>query len=160
MPYMANILLLTSIWVATFPINHQPSSPCMTIAIATPKEIYKLGEPVHLDIVFSNPGTTPIQIWRSPGSGQGELYSDVDVTYFGKRLIPTAYERGIEAGRVGPTSRIGSSIVAGNNAKDGMTLNRLFDLNKIGRYTVQIRHRGNGDPTAEGTSNIATFEIK
>ncbi len=158
MNYGASIIVCISTLAPFVSVSSSP--PVLSITIRSSKTVYAVGEPVPLNIVFSNPTTTPIQIWRSPGSSQGELYSDVDVTYLGKRLFPTPYERGIEAGQVGPTSRIGSSIVAGKTAKDGMTLNRLFDLNKIGRYTVQIRHRDHGDPTAVGTSNTATFEIK
>ncbi len=63
------------------------------------------------------------------------------------------------SGQVAPGSRILSMVVAGTGAKDGMTSNRLFELDKIGHYTTQIRYKANGDPAGVSTSNIATFEI-
>lgn len=52
------------------------------------------------------------------------------------------------------------SAEAGKNVHDAMTLNKLFDLNKAGRYTAQVRYRDDTNPAAVGGSNTATFDVK
>ncbi len=51
-------------WVATIalalPASSQSPHPTLTITLRTEQAVYKVGEPVVLDIVFSNLTTTPI----------------------------------------------------------------------------------------------------
>lgn len=54
-------------------------------------------------------------------------------------------------------SRVLTSVQA---AKNGTTLNKLFDLSKPGQYTVQIHYKDDDDPAKASTSNLAAFEVK
>ncbi len=149
---------------STVSISSRTPQPKLIITIQTEQAAYTIGEPVLLDIVFSNLTPAPIYIWRSPGvqpgSRQGELYSDVYITRSGEPLQPTAYEINARAGQALFVSRVLDTAKGGKNVKDAMTLNKLFDLNKAGRYTVQIRYRAGDDPAAASTSNLARFEVK
>ena len=135
-------------------------SPVLSISISTSKAIYPVGEPVYLKIVFSNHSETPIAVWVSPNATQAELFDEVNVSRSGTCLEPSAYEQAAQSHQMVMLSRTQYGVSAGNDAKDGMTLNKLFDLNKPGKYIVQIKCRDKGYATAAGTSNITTFEIR
>lgn len=99
-------------------------------------------------------------VWASPGANRAELYDEVTVSRSGTSLKPSAYEQAAQSHKMVIVSRIQYKVFAGNDVKDGMTLNKLFDLDKPGKYTVQIKCRDKGYATAAGTSNVATFEIR
>lgn len=158
MNYGAFMIVCIGMLVPFVPVNSSP--PVLSITISTSKTVYAVGEPVPLNIVFSNSTTIPISAWVSPNATQAELFDEITVSRSGTSLKPTAYEQAAQSHQMVMLSRTQYKVSAGSDAKDGMTLNKLFDLNKPGKYTVQIKCRDTGYATAAGTSNVATFEIK
>ena len=152
------VFVCTSLVASAMSVSNP--SPTLSITISTSKAIYKLGELIHLDIVYSNPTITPIGVWAAPGANRAELYDEVTVSRSGKSLKPSAYEQAAQSHNMVIVSRIQYKVFAGSDVKDGMTLNKLFDLDKPGKYTIQVKGRDTGHETAASTSNVAIFEVK
>jgi hypothetical protein len=146
----------------------QPKQPAFSITINAPDVISAGSEP-KLSIVLKNTSDHEIMLGRSVQPDQGELHHDVEVRDDKGDLAPeTEYHRKIKGrlptipGKAPPPPNVSSVIFIpmkpGETRKDDLTLSKLYDLGKPGKYTIQLS-RFDEDTKAVVKSNTITVNV-
>lgn len=125
-------------------------APSFSMTISTAQIVFKTGTDVKLEIIVKNISDHDVGVDKSPGENSGESHNKVEV--FDDKGIPvreTGYKRALEgnggydevSGRIiipmGSTMTI--FLKPGETLKDGITVNKLYYLDKPGKYTIQCQ---------------------
>jgi len=146
----------------------QPKQPAFSIAISAPDLISAGSEP-KLSIVLKNTSDHEIMLGRSVQPDHGELHHDVEVRDDKGDLAPeTEYHRKIKGrlpatpGKAPPPPNVWSDILTsikpGETRNDDLTISKLYDLSKPGKYTIQVS-RFDEDTKAVVKSNTITVNV-
>jgi hypothetical protein len=146
----------------------QPKQPAFSIAISAPDVISAGSEP-KLSIVLKNTSDHEIMLGRSVQPGHGELHHDVEVRDDKGDLAPeTEYHRKIKGrlsatpGKAPPPPNVRSDIFIpmkpGETRNDDLTISKLYDLSKPGKYTIQVS-RFDEDTKGVVKSNTITVSV-
>ena len=116
-------------------------NPPFSLAITVADQSVKLGTQVRVTITLKNNSGHDIAINRSSVPGEAEFhYSVLLLDDDGKPVPGTKYWR-ILQGKEHETyteNVLSVTIHPNEGAKDDFTLNKLFDLSKPGKYTLQV----------------------
>jgi hypothetical protein len=139
------------------------SADPLSISISTPNSTVELGSPVQIDIVAKNVSASPIRISKTVAEDRAELDFEVIVR---KRddgdAKETRWGRRIH-GKDAEDAHSGMSIVSGDLPTGGVMkettfVDRIYDLNALGQYTIRIEKRA-PDHTLLGKSNTLTITV-
>jgi hypothetical protein len=135
------------------------AEPWFSVNISTPDETTKVGSNVVLYLVFVN-NTGKDLYTGAGGPGRGGPVFDLDVRDSRHDPVPeTAY--GLRMQGKDPHPFAGSvfraTVPPGGTIKEGLSLNKEYDLSKAGKYTVQLVER---HPAVRAVrSNIVTITV-
>jgi hypothetical protein len=146
----------------------QPKQPAFSITISAPDVISAGSEP-KLSIVLKNTSDHKIMLTRSLQTDRGELHHDVEVRDDKGDLVPEMeYHQKLKGrlpatpGKAPPPPIVGSDIFVtmkpGETRNDDLTISKLYDLSKPGKYTIQVSRF---DETAKAVvkSNTITVNV-
>jgi len=115
-----------------------------SLTIGTPQQVVKAGSEVRVDVVLKNTSDHEITLLRSPGTGRGELEFESDVlSEKGNPASQTKYGHGLKKSGLDAVegSRIMFRLQPGETYEDSMSLNKLYDLSKPGKYRIELHKR-------------------
>lgn len=108
-----------------------PQKPSVAVLIETPTSTVRSGVAIRIDVTITNLTGHEVEVARSPG--QAEAANHVKVTDSDGRMLPR--KRRAPGGGIS-----GIPLDPGKSVRDSFVLNDFVDLNKPGRYTVQVYH--------------------
>jgi hypothetical protein len=145
-----------------------------SITITTPMDVFKAGAEIRANIVFKNTSDRVISLPRSPAEDRGEIFCDIEMRNADGKVVPeTKYYRALNGksnveteskpnAKFEPVTFHGSIVVfdlkPGETLKDGLILNKLFDLTVPGKYSIRVQRRDDATKSLV-TSNTATVTI-
>lgn len=135
-------VVLANSWPAE--LRAAAQTPPLSLSISAAESVVKAGSDVRVDIAITNVSQHEITFLRTPGVGRGELDAELEVTdEHGNATQMTKYweslkKYGIE--RV-EGSRISIVLKPGESFKTSVALNKLYDLNRAGNYTIYAKKR-------------------
>jgi hypothetical protein len=138
------LLLFVSVIAAVQLMAQSAQEPPFSLTISTPQEIVKAGSEVRVDVVLRNTSDHEITLLRSPGTGRGELEFESDVLgEKGNLASQTKYGQQLKKSGLNAVegSRIMFRLQPGETYEDSMSLNKLYDLSKPGKYKIQLHKR-------------------
>ncbi|HKW58073.1 MAG TPA: hypothetical protein VJN42_12015 [Candidatus Acidoferrum sp.] len=139
--------LLIILFAATFPQNFaasQRGAAPFSVTVKTSQDNVKAGSEIGIRIILQNTSATDLSMARSNGVSQGESHYLIDVRDSSGLTAPeTEYERRITGKENGKRTVIyGSDIFftlkPHETLEDEALLNKLYDLRRPGKYTVQV----------------------
>lgn len=138
-----------------------------SLTISTGRTEFHPGEQVNVRVTLKNISERPLLAAKLTPPGAADLHYKTYVydesgslaseTKYGKMLRTDKGENGKETVIVENGGML-RYLKAGESAEEDMTLNKLFDLSKPGKYTVQVQGRGDTEGLAK--SNVITIVIK
>jgi hypothetical protein len=118
-----------------------------SITISTPNLIVKAGSQVRITIIVKNITDRKVPVMQSNGVDEGEFNYDLDIRdEQGKQAPETNELRSLRGEPDEHGHRHASYIVSeityylkpGETLQDGIIANKLYDLSKPGKYTIQV----------------------
>jgi hypothetical protein len=109
-------------------------NPPVTVTITTPTPVTKSGAEIRIDVTVVNTSDNTIKIVKAPGpDGHADAANQVEVYDAEGNKIPLAHRQMWISRKTVP-------VEPGKSYVDYLTLSKLFDLSKPGKYTVTVRH--------------------
>jgi hypothetical protein len=145
------------------PASPRKPNPPFSLAIAVADQPVQLGTQVRVTITLKNNSDYDIAFDSSSVPGEAEFhYSVLLLDDDGKPVPETKYSR-ILQGKEHETyteNVLSVTIQPNEEAKDDFVLNKLFDLSKPGKYTLQVA-RGIPETLGKGLvkSNVLSLVI-
>jgi hypothetical protein len=130
-----------------------------SLSIETQPQTAKLGEDIHLRIALTNTSSSEIRFAEVPGDPPpGEFVYKIEVRDSkGQSVRLTEYGRKFNGVLPVRGSRVTHVLQPGQSVIDDVTLNKLYDLAKPDKYTVEVtrqipEHLGKGTIRANSTT--------
>jgi hypothetical protein len=134
-------LIFCSFICAICPGSPRNPNPPFSLAITVADQSVKLGTQVSVTITLKNNSGQDLAFDKSSASGEAEFhYSVLLMDHDGKPVPETRYWRILQGkDHEAFTENVLSVAIHPNEeAKDDFVLNKLFDLRKPGKYTLQV----------------------
>jgi hypothetical protein len=143
--------------------------PSLSMTISTTPIVVNAGTDVKIEIIIKNISDHDVGVDKSPGENSGEKHTKVEVRDDkGKLVRETGYKRALEgnggydevSGRIiiPMGSNMGVLLKPGETVKDGLSVNKLYYLDKPGKYTIQCQ-RFEDESSTWVKSNTITITV-
>jgi hypothetical protein len=135
--------------------------PSFSVTIGTAQEAVKPGSTVMVQILYKNTSDHAITLPRSPSPEQGEFLNVIEMRdQMNKRAAETDYGKCLrESGGEGDMTVVVFTLQPGETLKDGVLLNKMYDLSRPGKYTIQVL-KTDPDNRTTAKSNKLTITVK
>jgi len=131
----------------------------MSVTISGPAEAVKVGSQVKIKVVLKNISSHELGISKAVGPGEFDYELDIRDDK-GIKVAHTKYGRDIspeEGGGISDNTII-VPLPPGGTETNTITISKIHDMSRPGRYTVQVR-RYEGDSKSWINSNTITVTI-
>lgn len=136
----------------------QTQEPVITIS-TSPSDV-KLGQPVELHVVLSNPTRHAFSIFKSPGGINGEVHYYVKVTGPGGGAASlTHYGEAIRNKQVMTIARIRYTVNPGESVEETINASHMFKFDVVGEYRIQVQRESPLDSKTTLKSNVLVVTI-
>ena len=141
---LAILLTLPLVCAAQGAPTSTPAEPWFTVSITAPEAVVTVGSDVKLKVVFVNRTDKDIHYAGAGGSARNGPAFETDIRDSeGKAVSET--RQGLKLHGKDPHPWAGSVFAAtahpGEKIEEQLLLNDEYDLNKPGKYTIQVRER-------------------
>lgn len=113
--------------------------PSFSLTVSLPRSTVKSGSDMEVDVTTKNISHKDIEVGKVVGTAEANY--EIEVTDSrGKPAVPTRYERMLRGGPPATdhhSSMIGS-LSPGQTMQEHFYANQLFELDKPGKYTIQV----------------------
>jgi hypothetical protein len=113
--------------------------PSFSLTVSLPHSVVKSGSDMEVDVTMTNISHKDIEVSKVVGTAEANY--EIEVTDSeGKPAAPTRYERMLrgEPPATDHHSVIISSLKPGQTMQEFFYANQLFDMDKPGKYTIQV----------------------
>jgi len=120
------------------------AKPAFSLGVSTDRDVYKINSEIRVRIILTNISDREINIERELGTSAGEFNYDVEVRLENGTMASSTKYHKILKGEPGAGSMIivSSTIIfpikPTEVVEDGITINKLFDMDKVGKYQIQV----------------------
>ena len=150
------------------------TKPAISLNLSTVHTVIQAGSEIDLDILITNVSSKEILVSKSPARDNGDSRFDVSVrdangvaapqTDYSKALHGIQQHKdtghkGAEVVMIPMGSNISVPLQPGDSMKDRIVLNRLYDLETPGTYSVQVSRYDQVSRTMV-QSNTITIQVK
>jgi hypothetical protein len=120
----------------------------ISVAISAASDVVKLGSELRINVVVTNIASSKRILRRSSGKAEGEFINTVFVRDdHGNIQTKTKYHHVLKGENTGngPQDVIRRSMISvpvepGESVAEQIIVNKLYDLSKPGKYTIQVEH--------------------
>lgn len=139
-------------------------NPTISVTITAISDVVKLGSEVRIKVTVTNKSDRDKWLGTSSGKSQGEVLNLVDVRdEQGNAPTRTKYHRVLRGENAGDHPQevmkrdvVGSLTKPGESVTEEIILNKLYDLNKSGKYEIQVEHE---DPETKALVKSNTITV-
>jgi hypothetical protein len=161
---MSILFLITTLLVTQSADTRASKPPAISVKISAASDIFKVGSELRIKILITNRTDHEMLLGRPAGKpGQAEFLNLIDVRdEKGNAVAKTEYYRQISGEEVaigGISVSVSSTHVRpGESVEEEAILNKLYNLDKAGKYTIQTQ-RDDPDSKALVKSNTITVTV-
>jgi len=141
-------LLLTAFLALQVSSPAKAPRPAISVTLSSVSSELKLGSEVRLKIAVTNTSDHDLRLTRSSGKDQGEFLNRFEVHEDqGNSVVKTRYYRNIRGEKAENEELqevfeevVTLSLKPGESLTEEVILNKLYILDKPGKYTIQVDH--------------------
>jgi hypothetical protein len=151
-------------------ISYAADWPPFSITLSSPHDTWKVGSAVTVKIALTNTSDQAVLIRKSFAQDAGEVFMDVEVKddqgnqpprtkYYRRLRQEGGYDSEMSPDEEFLVSRSVKKIFLkpGETIEVGIVVNRLFDLDRPGKYSVRVQQRGEGAKSAVASNTITVI---
>lgn len=161
MRFLSAVLIAVGLFSSLTATAAQSDPKPFSITIRTQRELVKAGAEILVEITLTNTSNNEISLGKAPGT-QPLAESEYAVEVYnskGQRAPDTEYGQKIRNRKIWfGRSRDSVSLKPGESCDDGVLISKIFDLNRLGIYTVQLS-RVIPEPLGKGIVKSNTITI-
>src|SRR5271165_4183531 len=168
---VGQLMVLIAVGVSGSALATAADQPPFSIAIGSPQQTWRIGSEVTVTVILTNTSRETVLFRKSFAQDEGELFMDVEVKDDrGNPLPRTKYYRLLRQDYSSDFPRQpDEEFIAGGSVhkyflkpaetlKDQIVVSRLFDLSRVGKYTIRVQRRDQGTKSLV-TSNSITVTV-